>query len=100
MENILLPLINRQNLPILKKYYSLEMNTEIETNLTDLLQEKNFLTFGAVSAELGIHVNLAKNYLEELQSKVEGKVFYYLTGLKDNICIIKIVPADKLKGKK
>ena len=46
---------------------SVELSVEIETTLFDLLQDKNILTFGSVSAELGVHVNLAKNYLEQVR---------------------------------
>ena len=60
--------------PNITQYFNFRMSP------SDILYERGILTFGALSAELGIPVNQAKIYLERLKRKTTATPLYYVTG--------------------
>ena len=74
------------------------MESALETSLLDILEEKNILTFTSISAELGVHVNQGKVYLELLKTKTKAKRIYYVSGMKDDVFKVQLVHENDIEG--
>merc|ERR1712130_214895 len=77
------------------------MNSSDETSLLDILEEKNILTFREIVSELGVNVNLAKEYLDQLTTKsASAKQIFYLSGLQDKVFSGRLVWQQNLQAAK